>query len=51
MLHIAGFSADNIKFELRRRIDVFRDYLRNVLYLAVSKEQSLTYFDPDDVPF
>ena len=39
MLHTAGFSADDIKFELRWRSDAFRDYLRNILSLAGAKAQ------------
>ena len=34
MLHIAGFSADDIKFELRWQRNSFRDYLRNFLCLV-----------------
>ena len=51
MLHVAGFSADDIKFELRWRSDAFRDYLRNVLSTATAKTRSLQDFDPDDIPF
>ena len=32
MLHAAGFTADDIKFELRWRSDAFRDYLQNILW-------------------
>ena len=51
MLHAAGFTADDIKFELRWRSDAFRDYLRNILCLATTKSLSLTNFDPDSVDF
>ena len=51
MLHIAGFSADSIKFELRWRSDSFRDYLRNVVSLAASKSRALSDFDPDKINF
>ena len=51
MLHIAGFSTDSIKFELRWRSDSFRDYLRNVVSIAAVKSTALTKFDPDKVNF
>ena len=51
MLHIAGFSTDSIKFELRWRSDSFRDYLRNVVSIAAAKSTALTKFDPDKVNF
>ena len=51
MLHIAGFTADDIKFELRWRSDAFRDYLRNVLCQAARKPLSLATFDPDSIDF
>ena len=51
MLHIAGFSAESIKFELRWRSDSFRDYLRNVISIAAAKGLALTDFDPDKVNF
>ena len=51
MLHIAGFSTDDIKFELRWRSDSFRDYLRNVVSTASAKTMALTNFDPDEVNF
>ena len=51
MLHIAGFSDTDIKFELRWRSDSFRDYLRNVLCMAAAKPTALCNFDPDTVEF
>jgi len=51
MLHIAGFSTDDIKFELRWRSDSFRDYLRNVVSTASAKTMAITNFDPDEVNF
>ena len=51
MLHDAGFTADDIKFELRWRSDAFRDYLRNILSMATNKSLSLQNFDPDKVEF
>ena len=51
MLHIANFSTDSIKFELRWRSDSFRDYLRNVVSIAAIKSTALTKFDPDKVNY
>ena len=51
MLHCANFTDTEIQFELRWRSNSFKDYLRNVLCIAVRKRYALTNFDPDEVEF
>ena len=51
LLHLAGFSAESIQFELRWRSDSFKDYLRNILNIAAKKSRALQDFDPDTIEF
>ena len=51
MLHLAGFTDTSIQFELRWKSTSFKDYLRNILFVAGAKRSALTDFDPDEVNF